>query len=97
MILISVHGETTIAGGGNNTDLNPATPRATAGANNYSIYTDDEGTSWHVVLNGTDNVYTTDLPAPTAELGFAAITQVLGGAVPVELEMRRCQFKCNPF
>ena len=58
------------SGGGNNTDLNPATPTASGGVNNYSIYTDNGGTSWHVVLNGTDNVYTTDLPAPTAELGF---------------------------
>ena len=73
-------------------DLTPATTVASGGTHKVSVYTDNQGSSWHVVFNGTDNVYNTTIPAVTQTLGVMACVQNRSAASS-NFEVRYCQFR----
>lgn len=82
------------AGGTAHEDLLPTTPITSTSTHSFEIYTDNDGTSWHVILDGTDNLVSTELPTTSADLAAVAYVETTTAAAR-DIDLRCYELECE--
>jgi hypothetical protein len=64
----------------NHDDYSPTTTTTSQTNQFFELYTDDRGVTWHLVVNGVDNVKSSQLPGTTTSLAMVAYCEATSAA-----------------